>query len=108
MDIISVSDKPFWYQPYVGEKEGVRGYHLERFRGNKTIMSLLEIRTWLFTLFEDQVSVGAQAFWDSGRGFSHEDSNALFSDCKHGVGGGMALSLFGPDMMFRGGIGFSK
>lgn len=108
MDSITGSEKPFWSLPFVGGKEGVRGYHLERFRGDKTIMSLLEIRTWLFTLFEDQVSVGAQAFWDSGRVFSHEDSNALFSDWKHGFGGGMALSLFGPDMIFRGDIGFSK
>lgn len=108
MESITGSDKPFWALPFVGGKEGVRGYHLERFRGDKIVMSLLELRTWMFTLFDDQISVGAQAFWDSGRVFSHEDSNALFSEWKHGVGGGMAVSLFSPDIIFRGDIGLSK
>lgn len=100
-------DAPFWDLSIIGGNSGLRGYHLDRFRGDQSVLHLLELRTWLFRLLNDEIRVGSQLFWDSGRVFSEFDSNDLFSDWKHSYGGGLIFTLFSPDLMLRTDIGVS-
>lgn len=98
---------PFWALPVIGDQYGLRGYHLNRFRGDRTVLQSAEVRSWLFSVLSDQITVGSVLFWDSGRVFSEYDSSAFFSDWKHTFGIGALFTLFGPDMILRTDIGFS-
>lgn len=100
-------DAPFWDLSIIGGNDGLRGYHLDRFRGNQSVLHLLELRTWLFSVLHDEIRVGSQLFWDTGRVFSGTDSDAFFDNWKHSYGGGMMFTLFNPDLMFRADVGFS-
>ncbi|MEX0944935.1 MAG: hypothetical protein WDZ38_04615 [Balneolaceae bacterium] len=101
-------DAPFWALPVIGNEMGLRGFHLNRFRGGRTILQMAEIRSWLFSVWNDEIRVGAQLFWDSGRVFSNHDSNAFFDQWKHTFGIGTAINLFSPDFILRTDIGFSN
>lgn len=98
---------PFWALPIIGNEAGLRGYYRNRFRGSSSILNIVEIRSWLFTVFSDRIRVGAQTFWDTGRVYSEFDSNAFFDDWKHTFGAGGVVTLFNPDLILRGDIGFS-
>lgn len=100
-------DAPFWDLSIIGGNGGLRGYHLDRFRGNQSVMHLLELRTWLFSVLNDEIRVGSQLFWDTGRVFSGANSDAFFDTWKHSYGGGMIFTLFSPDLMLRADVGFS-
>jgi outer membrane protein assembly factor BamA len=102
-----VGEAPFWALSTLGNEQGLRGYHLNRFRGDSSILNVLEARMWLFSLFEDEIRLGGQLFWDSGRVFSENDSNQFFGDWKQSFGFGTAISLFNPDFIIRADIGFS-
>lgn len=99
---------PFWDLSIIGGNEGLRGYHLDRFRGDHSILHLLELRTWLFSVWNDEIQVGSQLFWDSGRVFSEHDSDSLFNNWKHSYGGGIIFTIFSPDLMLRSDVGFSE
>ncbi|MDZ7719962.1 MAG: BamA/TamA family outer membrane protein [Balneolaceae bacterium] len=99
---------PFWDLSIIGGSYGPRGYHLNRFRGNQSILHLLELRTWLFSFWNDRIQVGSQLFWDSGRVFSDNDSNELFNNWKHSFGGGMICKFFSRDIMLRADAGISE
>lgn len=101
-------DAPFWDLTIIGGNDGLRGYHLDRFRGDQSVLHLLEFRTWLFRFLHDEIRVGSQLFWDTGRVFSDFDSNDLFNDWKHSYGGGLIFTLFSPDLMLRADVGFSN
>ena len=98
---------PFWAMPILGNEEGLRGYYLDRFRGEGSILSMTELRTWLFSVWDDQIRVGSHLFWDTGRVYSEYDSNAFFSEWKQSVGFGFAFTLFHPDFILRSDFGFS-
>lgn len=100
-------DAPFWDLSIIGGNEGLRGYHLDRFRGDQSVLHLLELRSWLVSVLHDEIRVGSQLFWDSGRVFSEFDSNDVFKNWKHSYGGGIMFTLFNPDLMLRADIGFS-
>lgn len=100
-------DAPFWDLSIIGGDDGLRGYHLDRFRGNQSVLHLLELRTWLFSVLYDEVRVGSQLFWDTGRVFSQFDSNTFFNNWKHSYGGGIIFTLFNPDLMLRADVGLS-
>lgn len=100
-------DAPFWAMPLIGNNEGLRGYYLNRFRGDGSILSMTEIRAWLFTVWNDQIKVGSHLFWDTGRVYSDFDSNAFFDDWKQSVGFGVVFTLFHPDLILRSDFGFS-
>ncbi len=102
-----MGDAPFWKRSSLADKYGLRGYHEDRFLGDSSILHVLEARSWLFSLLEDEVRLGTQLFWDSGRVFSKNDSNRLFDNWKHTFGFGGAISIFNPDFILRGDIGFS-
>lgn len=99
---------PFWAMPLIGNNEGLRGYYLNRFRGDSSILSMTEIRAWLFSVWDDQIRVGSHLFWDSGRVYSDFDSNAFFDDWKHSIGFGFVFTLFHPDLILRSDFGFSN
>lgn len=100
-------DAPFWDLAIIGGEDGLRGYHLFRFRGDQSIMNLLELRSWLFSFWGDEIRIGGQLFWDTGRVFSDRDSDEIFNNWKHSYGVGGVLSPFNPDLIFRMDIGFS-
>lgn len=101
-------DPPFWKHAVLGDKYGLRGFHFDRFLGNSSVLHVLEARAWLFTLFEGDIRVGGQFFWDSGRVFSGFDSNGFFDNWNHSFGAGGVMSLFNPDFILRGDLGFSN
>lgn len=98
---------PFWAQPILGDEYNLRGYHRNRFRGSASLLSMTELRSWLFSLWQGEVRVGMQLFWDTGRVFSENDSGELFRDWKHTFGAGGAFTLFSPDFIIRGDVGIS-
>jgi len=103
----TLGSPPFWKRASLGDKYGLRGYHLDRFLGDSSILHVLEARTWLFSFFEDDLKLGGQLFWDSGRVFSQFDSNGFFDEWNHTWGFGGAISLFNPDFILRGDLGIS-
>ena len=103
-----LGDSPFWKKATLGDKYGLRGYHFDRFLGESSILHVLEARTWLFSFFDDEIKIGGQLFWDSGRVFSEFDSDGLFDNWNHSYGAGGAISLFNPDFIVRGDVGFSS
>ncbi len=100
-------EAPFWSKPVIGNEYGLRGYHWNRFRGSSSVLSMTELRTWLFSVWDGRIRTGGQLFWDTGRVYSEEDSGLLFDDWKHSFGAGVALSLFNPDFIVRADAGFS-
>lgn len=102
-------DVPYWELSALGNNESLRGYPLNRFRGNSSIAYTLEMRTWLLK-FPDfyALKFGGQLFTDTGRVFSENDNgNNLFEGYHQTVGFGGAMSIFNPDFILRGEIGFS-
>jgi hypothetical protein len=62
----------------------------------------------MFTFPEYGLKLGVQLFTDAGRVFTGEDQTEdLFRDYKQTFGFGGAISLFSPDFICRGDIGFS-
>lgn len=100
-------EAPFWDLKMLGGETGLRGYYLERFRGDHSLLNMVELRTWLFSVWNENIRVGGQLFWDSGRVFSDMDSDAIFDNWQHAVGGGGVVSLFNPDLILRADLGYS-
>lgn len=69
---------------------------------------MLELRTWLFSVFDDRIDIGMQTFWDTGRVYSDFDSGAFFDGWKQVFGIGTAFTLLNPDLIIRGDVGFSN
>ena len=101
-------DAPFWELSTLGNRSGLRGYHLDRFRGERSLLNIFEARTWLFSILDEQIRFGGQLFWDTGRVFTDSDSDKLFDNWKHTLGVGGAISLFNPDFIMTGDLGFSE
>ena len=105
----AAGDVPYWRLPTLGDDYSLRGYPLNRFQGNSSISYNLELRSWMFTFPEYAVKIGVHLFTDAGRVFTEEDNAAdLFKDYKQTFGFGGALSLFSPDFILRGEMGFSE
>lgn len=103
----SSGDVPYFELPALGHSNGLRGYALNRFLGESSVVYMAEARSWLFHFFDDQIRLGGHAFFDTGRVFSGADSNGFFQEWKRTWGVGGAMSAFNPDLIFRGEIGFS-
>ncbi len=103
-------DTPYWEFSTLGDKNTLRGYPLNRFKGNTSLAYTLELRTWLlkFPRFYG-LKFGGQLFTDAGRVFTEtDDVNDLFEGYHQTVGFGGAMSIFNPDFILRGEIGFSE
>jgi outer membrane protein assembly factor BamA len=106
-EVIS-GNPPFWELSTLGNQNGLRGYHMDRFRGDRSIINIFELRTWLFSILDSQIRFGGQLFWDSGRVFTDNDSSGLLNNWRHTLGTGGAISLFSPDFIVTGDLGFSE
>lgn len=105
----AAGDVPYWEMPMLGDKKTLRGYPLNRFKGTSSLAYTLELRTWFLELPDVyRLKFGAHMFGDTGRVFSEFDDNDLFNGYKHTWGVGGAMSLFNPDFILRGEIGFSE
>lgn len=105
----AAGDVPFWELSTLGDDYSLRGYPLNRFQGNSSLSYNLELRSWMFTFPEYAVKIGVHLFTDAGRVFTEENDAAdLFEGYKQTVGFGGALSLFSPDFILRGEMGFSE
>lgn len=104
----SVGDVPFWELPIIGNEKGLRGYALDRFRGDSSVLYMLEARRWLVSFLEDDIKIGGHIFTDTGRVFSEFDSSALFDNLKNTWGFGATMTVFSPDLIVRGELGFSN
>lgn len=103
----TVGDVPFWELAIIGNQKGLRGYALDRFRGDSSVLYMLEARKWLFSFFEDDIKIGGHIFTDTGRVFSEFDSSSLFDNLKNTWGFGGTMSVLSPDLIIRGELGFS-
>ncbi|MDX1585531.1 MAG: BamA/TamA family outer membrane protein [Balneolaceae bacterium] len=100
---------PYWELSTLGDDYSLRGYPLNRFQGNSSLSFNLELRSWMFTFPEYAVKIGVHFFTDAGRVFTGEDDAAdLLKGYKQTIGLGGALSLFNPDFILRGEMGFSE
>ncbi len=100
---------PFWYQPYLGDDQTLRGFPERRFIGKATMIYNLELRTWLFAIPSWHIRVGGQLFMDAGKIYETKDNyHHFFQHYKHTLGFGGSLSLFDPHFFIRGDFGFSK
>lgn len=105
----AAGDVPYWELSTLGDDFSLRGYPLNRFQGNTSLSYNLELRSWMFTFPEYAVKIGVHLFTDAGRVFTGEDDAAdLFEGYKQTLGFGGALSLFNPDFILRGEMGFSE
>lgn len=101
-------EPPFWELPSVGHDLGLRGYALNRFRGHTSLVHILELRSWVFSVLDDQIRLGGQLFMDTGRVFDTGDRlGDITSGIKQTFGIGGTMSIINPDFIFRGEIGFS-
>jgi hemolysin activation/secretion protein len=98
---------PYYELPALGNKNGLRGFAVNRFIGKSSMLYMAEVRSWLLRVFDDQIKLGGHIFYDTGRVFSEEDSAAFFDSWKRTWGAGGAMSLFSSDLILRGEIGFS-
>jgi len=100
---------PYWELSTLGGENNLRGYPLNRFIGNTSIAYTLELRAWFlkFPQFYN-LKFGGQLFTDTGRVFTPKNEfNDLFRGYKQTFGFGGAMSVFNPNFIMRGEIGFS-
>lgn len=103
-------DIPYWERSTLGGENNLRGYPLNRFMGSTSLAYTLELRSW-FLKFPNlyNLKFGGQLFTDTGRVFTgSDDFNDLFQGYKQTVGFGGSMSVFNPDFILRGEIGFSE
>ncbi|MEX1011559.1 MAG: BamA/TamA family outer membrane protein [Balneolaceae bacterium] len=99
---------PFWNLANLGSENGLRGYALNRFMGDASVLYIAEVRTWMFSMWDEMVRVGGQLFFDTGRVFEQgELPKELRREWKYTWGAGGAISILNPDFILRGDIGFS-
>lgn len=105
----SSGETPVWHLPVIGNEDGLRGYIHDRFRGESSVLHILELRSWLFDILDGQIRFGGQLFMDSGRVFAGSDRLLdLPSGVKQTFGIGGAISFLNPDFIFRGELAFSN
>lgn len=104
----ATGDVPYWELSALGEDNSLRGYPRNRFLGKSSVEYNLELRTWVLEFPAYQIKLGGQLFTDVGRVFTAgDDLGDLFEGYKQTFGFGGAISLFNPDVILRGEIGFS-
>lgn len=104
----SAGSTPYYELPSLGNKDGLRGFAINRFIGNSSLLYMAEVRSWLFSFYEDEIKFGGHVFYDTGRVYSDFDSSGLFESWKNTWGIGGSMSVFNPDLIFRGEAGFSN
>lgn len=102
-------DVPYWELSTLGDESTLRGYPLNRFQGGSSLAYSLELRTWIVEFPDYGLKFGGQLFGDAGRVFdAGDDAGDLFGGYHRTFGFGGAMSVFNPDFILRGDIGFSE
>jgi len=100
-------DIPYDLMPAIGGDKTVRGYVVNRFRGDGAAWYNAEIRTWIYAAPDDSFRFGLQAFTDGGRVVTDHAYGDLPTDLRTAHGAGFVVSLFTRDFMLRGDYGIS-
>ena len=99
---------PYWELSSLGDDYSLRGYPLNRFKGNSSLAYNLELRAWLIQFPAYRIKIGGHVFTDGGRVFTGQDDfEDFFNNHKHTLGVGGAFSAFSPDFILRAEVGFS-
>lgn len=101
---------PYWELSTLGDDYSLRGYPRNRFKANSSVAWNLEMRSWILKFPElENLKLGGHLFWDGGRVFSKEDNTSdLLRNYKKTAGLGGTISVFSPDFIMRGELGFSE
>ncbi len=106
---VASGNTPFWELPRLGHGEGLRGYALNRFRGERSILHILEIRSWIAQFYDGELRLGGQLFMDTGRVFAGGgESNRVFDELRQTFGIGGAVHLPASNFLLRADLGFSE
>lgn len=98
---------PYDLMPALGGDKTVRGYVVNRFRGDGAAWYNLELRTWVYANRDESFRFGLQAFTDGGRVVTDHAYADLLTDVRRANGVGFVLSLFTKDFIVRGDYGVS-
>ncbi|AXJ00080.1 Surface antigen [Cyclonatronum proteinivorum] len=103
-----IGKAPFYEQPTLGDEFTLRGYPLERFRDNGSMLLTAEFRGWLFRLPWYNAQLGGHVFTDAGTVFLHPGQMPDLRQWRMTGGIGGVLSVFTRDFVLRGDLGFSR
>ncbi|MBO6525020.1 MAG: BamA/TamA family outer membrane protein [Balneolaceae bacterium] len=102
-------ETPYWKLAYAGDDETLRGYPSRRFLDDNVAILNNELRAWLVEFPSVDTKLGAVLFFDVGRTFSNGNTfDEITSDLKYTIGFAGTASLFTPDFIIRGDVGFSE
>lgn len=102
-------ETPYWKLAYAGDEETFRGYPSRRFLDDNVAILNNELRTWLIELPSADIRLGGTLFFDVGRTFANGTSlDTITGDLKYTFGFGGTASVFTPDFIIRGDVGFSE
>jgi hypothetical protein len=101
---MSWGSPPVYELPVLGYEAGLRGYVSNRFRDQRLILHILELRSWFLNIRDDTFRLGGILFMDTGSVFP----KGRFPDSltqTFGIAG--VVSILNPDFILRGEIAFS-
>ena len=99
---------PYWELAYAGDEETLRGYYARRFLDDNVAILNTELRTWLFQIPSSDIKIGGTLFIDTASTYSNGTAiNTAILNRKQTLGFGGLMTLFTPDFIIRGDIGFS-
>lgn len=105
----TAGEVPYWKLAYAGDELSIRGYPARRFLDDNAVYLNSELRTWLFEIPSIDSRIGGNLFFDMGRTFANDTPlNVWIQDLKYSFGFSGTASLFTPDFIIRGDVGFSK
>lgn len=98
---------PYSLLPALGGDKTVRGYVMNRFRGDGAAWYNAEIRTWLYSTRDQRFRLGAHLFTDGGKVVVGHDYRMLADGIRTSNGVGFVMSVFTKDFIVRGDYGVS-
>ena len=104
---VTMGDRPWWMQPWLGGEESLRGLPMRRYRGDAMVLHSIALRKWVARLPVFNSRVGVELFTDAGRVFTAEDPAASLFHNHHRTWGASVLgSVFVDDFIGRADIAF--
>ena len=104
----TLGDTPYWFTPFLGGGNSMRGYMYRRFTSDNSIFYTIELRSWLIKLPYRDIELGMNIFADGGRVFSNKNWGSIFQNHNLTLGFGGVMSIFTPDYILKYDIGFSE
>lgn len=75
----------------LGESNGLRGYGLSQFKGDRRVLFNVEDRVFIYNELLHVIDIGAVAFWDAGHVWPARQGARIW-DLKHSIGVGLRLA----------------